>query len=124
MVMAHGVFSGRSQSVFSPDCAKGFIFLGTPHFGSELTIFAKLLSLLGYWQGASTALLEVIDPSSLENKFLDENFQNCFGEREMVNFFEVQPENFGRFTFMNVGSTVVRKHKRDSYANLCPSGRK
>jgi hypothetical protein len=102
MSLAH-----RPQSPFSPDCAKGFVFLGTPHLGSELTIFAKILSLLGYWQGASTALLEVIDPKSLENKILHEEFLAQFEHREMVNFYEVQPENAGPFPIMNVGSAAL-----------------
>ncbi|KAM0473862.1 hypothetical protein ACHAPX_007910 [Trichoderma viride] len=113
MVMAHGVSSGKTQPVFSSDCAKGFIFLGTPHSGSELTIFAKILSLLGYWQGASTALLEVIDPRSLENKSLHEDFLYRFGNREMVNFYEVQPEYVGPFPIMNAvkkdSATILQK---------------
>ncbi|UKZ68716.1 uncharacterized protein TrAtP1_009739 [Trichoderma atroviride] len=109
MLMAHGDTSGKSQSAFSPDCAKGFIFLETPHLGSELTIFAKALSLLGYWQGASTALLEVIDPRSPENKSLHEIFLTRFANRDMVNFYEVQPESVGPFPIMN----AVKKRLRD-----------
>ncbi|RDW87439.1 hypothetical protein BP5796_03133 [Coleophoma crateriformis] len=56
--------------------ARGFIFLGTPHKGARLTTIGKRISLLGYWKGSSTKLLENIEPDSEVNRLLHEKFMN------------------------------------------------
>ncbi|RDW73350.1 hypothetical protein BP6252_07257 [Coleophoma cylindrospora] len=56
--------------------ARGFIFLGTPHKGSRLTAIGKRISLLGYWKGSSTNLLDNIEPESEVNRQLHEKFMN------------------------------------------------
>jgi hypothetical protein len=88
-----------------PDCVKGFVFLGTPHKGSDLSIMGKVLSFLGYWKGASTRLLEVTFPESQENKRLHEDFMDTYGDVEMVNFYETLKERIGPFDLDIVGST-------------------
>jgi len=54
--------------------ARGFVFLGTPHKGSALTIYGKMRSLLGYWNGSSIDLLEIMNPGSQINKRLHDDF--------------------------------------------------
>lgn len=100
---------------YIPESTKGFIFIGTPHMGSKLTIFGKLLSLLNYWQGSNTTLLQVVDPDSSENAALHDAFMRSHGSsKPLVNFFEVRPERFGPFPIIQVStiahSIMVRKH--------------
>ncbi|KIW77089.1 hypothetical protein Z517_09535 [Fonsecaea pedrosoi CBS 271.37] len=58
---------------------KGFIFLGTPHKGANLTFFGRVMSLFGYWTGASTSLLEVVQPNSNLNESLHRSFMRYLG---------------------------------------------
>lgn len=64
--------------------AQGFIFLGTPHKGARLTVVGKLLSLLGYWRGSSTSLLDILEPESIENKGLHRSFMKFLREDERL----------------------------------------
>ncbi|EXJ92397.1 hypothetical protein A1O3_00947 [Capronia epimyces CBS 606.96] len=104
MVIARPNGSGKLRSRFDPNCVKGFIFLGTPHEGSELMVFAKAMSLFGHWQGSSSTLLEVLDHRSQENRSLHHDFLTGYGSTEMVNFYEVMPECMGPFPIMNAVS--------------------
>ena len=49
---------------------KGFIFLGTPHKGSQLTAVGNMISILGYWKDSSTILLDIVKPESQVNERL------------------------------------------------------
>jgi hypothetical protein len=90
---------------FIPESTKAFLFIGTPHLGSSITIFGKFQSLIGFWSGASTTLLEVIEPGSSENNRLHDAFMKEHGrdnDKAIVNIFEVRPEFIGPFQFMHV----------------------
>lgn len=85
---------------------QGFIFLGTPHKGAQLTMFGKLISLFGYWKGSSTTLLEVIEPDSTVNENLHDSFmaflsQDC-GVTNTVCVFEAVKESFFGFPITHV----------------------
>ncbi|OCL09943.1 hypothetical protein AOQ84DRAFT_290259 [Glonium stellatum] len=54
--------------------SRGFVFSGTPHKGARLTAAGRIISLLGFWKGSSTSLLEVIEPRSTINEVLHEQF--------------------------------------------------
>ncbi|KAL0932822.1 ankyrin repeat protein [Colletotrichum truncatum] len=104
MIMASSNDVNKSRRRLSSDLVKGFIFLGTPHNGSSLTFLAKAMSLLSFWQGANTTLLEVLDQDSRENELLHRDFMKYCGKKDMVNFYEVQAERMGRFALANAVS--------------------
>lgn len=56
--------------------ARGFIFLGTPHKGSQLTAFGELISVLGYWRGSSANLLKNVKVGSEVNVRLHDSFMS------------------------------------------------
>jgi hypothetical protein len=85
-----------------PECAKGFIFMGTPHQGSGLTVVGKMLSLLSFWDDSSTNLLEVVEPGSKQNEDLHDEFLRQHKTKQIVNFYEVRPEQIGPFRIMKV----------------------
>ncbi|KAI9857892.1 MAG: hypothetical protein M1813_008007 [Trichoglossum hirsutum] len=81
---------------------KGIIFMGTPHKGSRLTVFGRLLSVFGHFMGSSTHLLEVIQPSSAVNKDLHTSFLRGYDIKTMVCIFEAVRESFLGFPIMHV----------------------
>ena len=85
-----------------PESTKGFIFLGTPHHGSNLTLVGKLLSLLGFWGNSNTNLLDVVKPGSKQNEDLHNAFMMEHKTKQIVNFCEVRPETLGPFPIMQV----------------------
>jgi hypothetical protein len=64
---------------------KGFIFLGTPHKGSQLTAIGNMISLLGYWKGSSTSLLDIVKPGSQVNDKLHYDFTSWLRENGKIN---------------------------------------
>ena len=85
-----------------PECTKGFIFLGTPHQGSSLTRMGRMISLLSFWGGSSSKLLEVVEPGSKENEDLHDEFLRQYKTKHIVCFCEVRPEQIGPFPIMQV----------------------
>lgn len=77
---------------------KGVIFLGTPHRGAQITILGKMSSLLGFWKGSSTSLLEVIEPKSTINEGMHDSFMDFVKEHgrveDIVCVFEAEPESW------------------------------
>lgn len=97
------------------DTAKGFIFLGTPHRGSSITMIGRLFSMLGYWQGASTTLLDSMEIGSTSNEelhtaFLQKISSGCTAENILCIFEAVKEQIFG-FPIMQV-SHQLRIHQR------------
>jgi pimeloyl-ACP methyl ester carboxylesterase len=94
----------KQASILAPKklCVKGFIFLGTPHLGSELSRLGSFLTYLGHWEGASTKTLEVTFPNSQENIRLHESFVERYDEVETVNFYEEVLERMGPFDLSTV----------------------
>ena len=86
---------------------RGFIFLGTPHKGSQLTIAGRILSLFGYFVGSSTHLLEVIQPNSTVNKELHLNFLRDYDIKNVVCMFEAVRESIWGFPLMHVSTSVI-----------------
>lgn len=90
---------------------KGFIFLGTPHKGANLTGFGNLQALLGYWNGLSTSLLEIIKPGSTPNKDLHEAFmmylRDACGSRNTLCIFETVRESLCGFLTVYVSSRYL-----------------
>lgn len=84
--------------------SRGFIFLGTPHRGSNLTVAGKICALFGYWGGSSTKLLEVIDRRSDINELLHGRFVECYqrDDKDIVSFYETEPEIVAGFPVMTV----------------------
>jgi hypothetical protein len=89
--------------------SRGFIFLGTPHRGSNLTVAGKICALFGYWGGSSTKLLEVIDRRSEVNELLHNRFVDCYfrDDTDIVNFFETEPEVVAGFPVMTVSQMLT-----------------
>ena len=87
---------------------KGFIFLGTPHRGAQLTIVGKIISLFGHWKGASTGLLEIAEPKSIMNQGLHESFMRFLGggsrAKDTVCVFETERESLFGFPIMHVSA--------------------
>lgn len=83
---------------------KGIIFLGTPHKGSRLTLCGKVLSLFGHFMGASTHLLDIIQPGSSVNSELHSSFLRDYDHRIMVCMFETLPESFWGYPLMHVSA--------------------
>jgi hypothetical protein len=90
---------------------RGFIFLGTPHKGARLTILGKVLSLLAYWRGSSTSLLDILEPESRENKDLHESFMMFLRDQDRLkrtlSVFEAVKESIYGVPLMHV---CLRKH--------------
>lgn len=109
----------ESQRIFDPD-AIGCIFLGTPHRGSPLAFVGILISLLGYWSGSKTTLLEAIQPRSRENKDLHASFIKSYPHisEKLVNFFEVVPEYLGPFPLTLVGAVQCGTRSGDFVLTL------
>ncbi|KAI9855300.1 MAG: hypothetical protein M1813_009839 [Trichoglossum hirsutum] len=82
--------------------AKGFIFLGTPHKGTQLTVVGKMISLLSYWIGSNTDLLEAIQPKSVLNEKIHANFMSLHRKKDMVCIFEAVRESFWGIPLMHV----------------------
>lgn len=74
--LVNAIKSDRGDYQQIKNQAMGFVFLGTPHKGTSLTIAGKLLSLLGYWKGSSTSLLDLLEPDSRENEELHDDFMS------------------------------------------------
>lgn len=91
--------------------AQGFIFLGTPHKGARLTILGKVLSLLTYWRGSSTSLLDLLEPESRENKDLHESFMTFLRDQDRLkrtlSVFGAVKESIYGVPFMHV---CLRQH--------------
>jgi hypothetical protein len=87
----------------------GFIFLGTPHQGSKLTIAGKICALFSHWGGSSTTLLEVIDRQSNVGKKLHSQFLNSYDRdaTDIVNFYESEPEVVAGFPIMTVSQSLT-----------------
>ncbi|KAH0538071.1 hypothetical protein FGG08_005333 [Glutinoglossum americanum] len=85
---------------------KGFVFLGTPHKGAQLTTVGKMISLFGHWQGSSTSLLEITEPKSIINRELHESFMQFLGRScgtaDTVCAFEAVKESLFGFPIMHV----------------------
>lgn len=86
----------------------GFIFLGTPHRGSKLTYFARVIPLLTYWHGSSTRLLEFMEPRSEANWTLHQNFTSATKNGPgILCVSEALPETF-KFLYWSFPLTEVR----------------
>lgn len=104
---------------------QGIIFLGTPHKGAQLTIVGKMVSLFGYWTGASTNLLAIVEPKSIINQGLHESFMKFLttgcGTVNTVCVFEAERESLFGFPIMHVsafGLEVDRMGVRLIYSEL------
>ena len=87
---------------------QGFIFLGTPHRGTQLTVVRKVISLLGHWNGSSTSLLEITEPKSIANQGLHVSFMRFLrgscGTANTVCVFEAVKESLFGFPITHVGA--------------------
>lgn len=72
----------------------GFLFMGTPHRGSNFALFATLSSYFSYWRGSRSELLEFLTPSSRELDDLHHSFLQGFNHAYICNFFETVPIKF------------------------------
>ena len=90
---------------------KGFIFLGTPHKGTKLTIIGKMISLFGHWKGSNTSLLEIVEPKSTVNQNLHESFMRVLrrgcGTENTVCVFEAVKESLFGFPIMHVSASYL-----------------
>lgn len=82
----------------------GAIFLGVPHDGSQLTIWGKLLSYCTYWLGSSTELLEALQSGAGFLRELNRDFIARYGEKELVDFFELHRTKTFGLPLLLVGS--------------------
>ncbi|RKL08737.1 hypothetical protein BFJ70_g16750 [Fusarium oxysporum] len=98
--------------------AQGFIFLGTPHDGSSLTLPGKLLTLINHWEGSSASLLEIIEPGSEANSRLHRDFLACYSVTIMVCFFEAVRETLWGIPLMHA---VERKSAEIAGAEIIGS---
>lgn len=84
------------------------VFLGTLHKGARLTVFGKMMSLLGYWKSSSTSLLEVAELKSTSNQTLHEDFMTFLrGACSTTNtlcVFEAIKESLFSIPIMHVGA--------------------
>jgi hypothetical protein len=87
---------------------RGFIFLGTPHRGAQLTIVGKMISLFGHWKGSSTSLLDIIEPKSIINQNLHESFMRFLrggcGTENTICVFEAVKESLFGFPIIHVSA--------------------
>ena len=86
----------------------GFCFLGTPHHGSQFTIFGEIMSIFGYWAGSSTRLLRIMRRRSPENTDLHATFMDMFSHvrGNILNVREMMPEYLGPFPLTHVRSIL------------------
>ncbi|KAI9736709.1 MAG: hypothetical protein M1834_000913 [Cirrosporium novae-zelandiae] len=83
----------------------GFLFLGTSHNGTKLTAVGKMVSLLGYWKGSSTSLLELFEPGSTINEELHNDFMKFLAKDNIIErticILESVKESLYGFPFMH-----------------------
>jgi len=91
---------------------QGFIFLGTPHKGAQLTIIGELISLFRHWKGSSTSLLEIVKPKSIVNEGLHESFMRYLsgacGTTRTVCVFEAVKESLFGFPITHVSVSYLK----------------
>ena len=92
--------------------ACGFIFLGTPHKGARIALLGQIWSLLGFWRGSSTSLLEVTKIGSATNRSLHHDFiiylQGDGPTTEStVCVFETVKKTFWRMPMIHVSAIVL-----------------
>jgi hypothetical protein len=90
----------------------GFIFLGTPHQGSAISIFGAALAYITGFLGSSTILLLSLSRnksqlSDLDDKFMDRmKMKEGRGEKaEMVSFHETKPTYL--FNWFSIGLVSI-----------------
>ncbi len=105
------VLARRGADSSTADVPHGFIFLGTPHHGSGLTVAARFLALLGYWAGSNTNLLDAIDRESPENQRLHDDFLENFkiDTDKIECFYETAPEVVAGFSLHTVSKISMSK---------------
>jgi hypothetical protein len=101
MVLAteNTLFNADSARSNIKDKSKAFVFLGTPHFGSNLTFIAKITALFGYWAGSNTDLLDLMDRGSNANHEINERFASYYKDRDIVNFYSAFPDSMLGYPF-------------------------
>jgi hypothetical protein len=99
-----GEYRGTDFRCSIREQAHGFIFLGTPHKGARLTFVGLVISLLGFWGGSSTNMLEIMKPKSKDNQNLHERFIRFMKDhpQETVCVFEAVPESIWGFPIFHV----------------------
>lgn len=90
LVMAKENEMDESTHAISSSVA-GAIFLGTPHRGSGFASFGIVRSLLSYWKGSRTELLELMSSRSSDIDDLHDAFLNMYPLLRICNFFETVP---------------------------------
>ena len=101
------------RSIRSKAC--GFIFLGTPHKGTRIALLGQIWSLLGFWNGSSTSLLEIAKSGSATNQSLHSDFMNYLRSdgpttKNTVCIFEAKKQKVWRIPIFNVSVTACVNH--------------
>jgi len=107
---------------------RAFVFLGTPHKGSRITMIGNFVSMLGYWQGSSTNLLESMKTGSGSNAALHDRFLKIIADRDMTKnilcaFETVKESVLGRLSVMQVSYCGQIRNERGIRLRCLMTGR-
>lgn len=72
----------------------GLVFLGTPHHGADITLFARILPLVTQWHGSRRELIEFMRPGSIPNSTLHNEFISAASPQGILCVAEGLPESF------------------------------
>jgi hypothetical protein len=80
-----------------------------------MSLFGKLVSLLGHWRGSSIDLLEILQPGSKNLKEIHGGFLRAFGDKDIVNFYETIPEKIFGIPIMSVSLSSLLKASSSNF---------